>query len=131
MKNANDVNIFEVANRIKMRFPFKGMISVEDLWDLSVENLDSVFKVLNSQLKQVKEESLLQVRTKQDAEIDMKIEIVKYIVKVKQEEEIMRLKSREQKEKKQKIMEILASKQDKSLENMSEEELQKMLAELG
>ena len=127
-----NVNIFEVVNRSKFRFPFKGMAgaSVEDLWDISIENLDSVFKVLNSQLKQVNEESLLDVKTKQDEELDMKIEIVKYIVKVKQEENNLRLKAKEQKEKKQKIMEILATKQESNLQNMSEAELTKMLAEL-
>ena len=41
-------NMFEIAARNKFRFPFKGMISTEDLWDLSVENLDNVFKTLNS-----------------------------------------------------------------------------------
>lgn len=122
--------MFEVAVRTKIRFPFKGLVSVEDLWDLSVENLDSIFKTLNSQLKQTKEESLLNTRTKQDEEIDMKIEIIKYIVKVKQEEENTRLKAKEQKEKKQKIMEILASKQDEALQNKSVEELTAMLNEL-
>jgi len=130
MANVNELNIFEVAVRSKFRFSFKGMISVEDLWDLSVRDLDSVFKTLNSQLKQVNEESLLNVKTKQDEELDTKIEIVKYIVKVKQEEESLRLKAKEQKEKKQKIMEILASKQESNLQNMSEEELTKMLNEL-
>ena len=129
MTSAN-VNIFEVAIREKFRFPFKGMISVEDLWDCSVSNLDSIFKTLNSQLKQVKEESLLDTKTQQDKELDMKIEIIKYIVKVKQEEENLRLKSKEQREKKQKIMEILSVKQDTALQNMSEDELKKMLNEL-
>ena len=40
-------NIFEAATRYKYRFPFKGMISVEDLWDLKLQDLDSVFKLLN------------------------------------------------------------------------------------
>lgn len=127
----NEKNMFEVAVRTKMRFPFKGLISVEDLWDLSVRDLDSIFKTLNSQLKQVKEESLLEVKTKEDQELDMKIEIVKYIVRVKQEEELSRIQAKEQKEKKQKIMEILATKQDESLQNMSVEELQAMLNQLG
>ena len=129
MTNVN-TNIFEVATRNGFRFNFKGMISVEDLWALNVRDLDSVFKILNSQLKQVNEESLLDVKTKQDQELDTKIEIVKYIVKVKQEEENMKLKAKEQKEKKQKIMEILATKQESNLQNMSEDELKKMLSEL-
>jgi hypothetical protein len=123
--------MFEVAVRAKMRFPFKGLVSVEDLWDLSVTNLDSVFKVLNSQLKQVKEESLLNVRTEQDKELDTKIEIVKYVVGVKLEEENLRLKAKEKREQKQKIMEILSDKQDADLKNKSVDELRSMLDELS
>lgn len=122
--------MFEVAVRTKMRFPFRGIISVEDVWDLNVKDLDSIFKTLNSQLKQVKEESLLETRTKEDQELDMKIEIIKYIVKVKLEEENIRLKAKEQKEKKQKIMEILSTKQDQDLQNKTVEELTNMLNEL-
>lgn len=123
--------MFEVASRSKMRFPFRGLISVEDLWDLSVQNLDLIFKTLNSELKQVQEESLLNVKTKEDKELDIKIEIVKHIVKVKLEEENNRLKAKEQKEQKQKILEILSAKQDESLQNKSVEELQAMLEELN
>lgn len=122
--------MFETAVRTKMRFPFKGLISVEDLWDLSVKDLDLIFKTLNSQLKQVKEESLLEIKTEQDKELDTKIEIIKYVVQVKQEEENKRLKAKEQKEKKQKIMEILANKQDQDLQNKSVEELKTMLNDL-
>lgn len=129
IKMSNE-KMFEMAIRNKMRFPFKGLISVEDLWDLSVTNLDLIFKTLNSQLKQVKEESLLNVKTQQDQELDMKIEIIKYIVSVRLEEENLRLKAKEQKEKKQKIMEIMANKQDADLQNKSLEDLQKMLSEL-
>lgn len=123
MTSANNVNIFEVATRNAYRFQFKGMISVEDLWNLSPKDLDSIYKTLNSQLKQMNEESLLQVKTKQDQELDTKIEIVKYIFQVKQEEENMRLKAKELKEQEQKIMGILATKRDANLQNMSEEEL--------
>jgi hypothetical protein len=114
-----------------MRFPFKGLISVEDLWDLSLQNLDSIFKTLNSELKQTKEESLLNTKTKQDEELDVKIEIVKYIVKVKLEEQELRQKAKEQKEQKQKILEILATKQDQDLQNKSIDELKEMLNQLG
>ena len=48
--------LFETATRNKMRFPFRGMISVEDLWDLKLQDLDSVFKLLNKEKKQSDEE---------------------------------------------------------------------------
>jgi hypothetical protein len=122
--------MFEVAIRNKFRFSFRGLISVEDLWDLSVQNLDLIFKTLNSQVKKAKEESLLDTKTKEDETLDIMIEIVKYIVRVKLEEENLRLKAKEQKEKKQKIMEILANKEDQDLLNKTKEELQAMLNEL-
>jgi hypothetical protein len=122
--------MFECAVRNKFRFSFKGLISVEDLWDLSPVSLDSIFKTLNSQLKQTKEESLLNTKTQQDKELDIKIEIIKYIVKVKLEEDNLRLKAKERKEQKQKILEIMAEKQDESLKGKSIEELTKMLDEL-
>jgi len=52
----NEKNVFEVAVTEKFRFPFRGQITVEDLFDLNVKDLDAVFKTLNSQLKQVQEE---------------------------------------------------------------------------
>ena len=122
--------MFEVAVRNKLRFPFKGVVSVEDLFDLSVQNLDSIFKTLNAELKQVKEESLLNTKSEQDREVETKIEIVKYIVKIKLEEESLRLKARERKEQKQKILEIMAAKKDASLQDKSVEELENMLNEL-
>lgn len=122
--------MFETAVRSKFRFPFRGLISVEDLWDLSVESLDLIFKQLNSQIKQVKEESLLGSKTQEDKELEMKIDIIKYIVSTKLEESELKAKAREVKAQKQKIMEILSAKQDEALENKSVEELTKMLNEL-
>lgn len=127
----SNVNMFEVATRSKMRFPYKGQISVEDMWDLSLSALDSVFKTLNSQMKQVKEESLLSSKSKADETLELQIEIVKYIVSVKLAEKEAREKAAEKSVQRQRIMEIMAKKQDESLENASMEDLQKMLAELG
>lgn len=33
------MNLFEIASREKYRFPYKGLISVEDLWDLTLPGL--------------------------------------------------------------------------------------------
>lgn len=127
----SDKNIFEVAVRNKYRFPFRGQVSVEDLWDLSVNDLDSVFKVINSQVKQAKEESLLDTKTKEDEVLDMQIEIVKYIVKAKQDEDNVRLQAKAKREQKQKLMSILSEKQETELRGKSADEIQKMLDELA
>lgn len=68
--------MFEVAVRNKFRFPFKGVISVEDLWDLSVQQLDGIFKTLKSQEQKAQEESLLDTRTPEDEALKTKIDIL-------------------------------------------------------
>ena len=121
------INLFEMATRKKFRFPFKGMISVEDLWDLSVQNLDTVFKALNAEAKQVKEESLLATKSTEDTILDAKIEIVKHIVKVKLEEANQRQEAAEKREQKRRLQELIATKQDEALQGKSIEELQAMM----
>lgn len=122
--------MFEYAVRNKLRFPFKGMISVEDLYDLSLTNLDVVFKTLNKQVKQSNEESLLASKTKEDEILDVQIEIVKHIFNVKREEHVAKLREKENKEKKQRLLEIKHQKEDEALHNMSVEELDRLIKEL-
>lgn len=126
-----EVNLFEVATRENYLFPFKGMINVIDLWNLSLTNLDSVFKTLNAEVKKSEEESLLNAKTKEDEELTNKIEIIKYIVNKKLAEKEARENEKKNKEKKQRILEIKAKRQDEALENMSDEDLDKLLADLN
>lgn len=123
--------MFIKASREKMRFPYKGLATVEDLWDLPVTELDKIYKSLNAKAKQEQEESLLEVKTSEYEELTVQIEIIKYIVSVKLEEKKAAEMAKERKEQKQKIMSILASKQDEALQGKSIEELEKMLDELG
>lgn len=125
-----ELNIFEYAVRHKMRFNFKGLITVEDLWDLSLANLDSIYKSLNKQKRESNEESLLEVKSVQDIELEVAIEIIKHIVSVKLAEKAAREQAVENKKQKQKILEIMAKRQDSALENLSDEDLAKKLAEL-
>lgn len=124
------INLFEMATRKKFRFPFKGMISVEDLWELSVQNLDTVFKALNAEAKQAKEESLLATKSAEETILDAKIEIVKHIVKTKLDEAAERQKAAEKREQKHRLQELIANKQDEALQGKSIEELQAMLSAL-
>lgn len=123
--------MFEIAVRNKFRFPFRGAISTEDLWDLSVQQLDEIFKTLKSQEKKAQEESLLNVRTPEDTVLETKIEIIRYIVGVKLEEANQAQRAKETRDKREKILAVLAEKQDADLRNKSPEELQAMLDQLG
>lgn len=123
--------MFEVAVRNKFRFPFKGSISVEDLWDLSVWQLDGIFKMLKSQEQKAQEESLLDTRTPEDEALKTKIDIIRYIVGVKLDEAKQAERAKENHDQKQKILGILAEKQDADLRSKTPEELQAMLNQLG
>ena len=125
-----EINIFEYAVRNKVRFPFKGLISVEDLWDLPLTSLDSIYKTLNKQVKLSEEESLLNVKTDVDVELEVQIAIVKHIVSVKLEEQKAREKAAEKKAQKQKIASIIAAKEDEALQNSSIDDLKKMLSKI-
>lgn len=122
--------LFIMATRQKFRFPYKGVATVEDLWDLNVRELDTIFKALNSQKKQNDEESLLSTKSKEDTIFEAKIEIVKYIVATKLAEAERKQFLAEQREKKNRIAEILADKQDEELRGKSVDELKKMLGEM-
>ena len=73
-------NIFKEATKKKYRWNFRGLCTVEDLWDLNVENLDDIYKSLKKQQKDNSGESLLTTVSKEDKIIEEKIEIVKAIV---------------------------------------------------
>ena len=122
---------FEDASRLKFRFPFKGMITTEDLWDLSLEQLDTVYKALSKEAKASQEDSLLSDKRDVDTVLRAKISIVKYIFDYKKAEKEKRKQDAEKAEKKQRILEILAKKQDDNLMNSSEDELMRMLDDLG
>lgn len=125
-----NANIFELATREKYRFPYKGMISVEDLWDLDIPELDRVYKNLNKESKVSDEESLIEIKSV-NVTLNTKIEIVKYIFEVKRAEEEQRTNQLNNARQRQHILEILAKKQDESLQNLSEDELLKKLEELN
>lgn len=120
-------HLFELASREKYRFPFKGQVSVEDLWDLSPKDLDTIFKSLNAQVKKESEESLLSPKEAVDVVLNAKIEIVKHIVAVKLSEAEKARQAKKRREEKQRIAELIADKQDEALREKSLAELQAML----
>ena len=122
--------LFENATRGKYRFSFKGSITVEDLWDLFPQNLDTIYKALIKELKQEQEESLLSEKTKADTVLDEKISIIRYIVSVKLKEAEDKKNEKALKDQKQKILSIIADKEDSELKGKSIDELKNMLTGL-
>jgi hypothetical protein len=123
--------MFEFALKNKVRFPYKGMISVEDLYDLSARELDSVFKTLNAQVKKSQEESLLATKTKEDETLSIQIEIVKHIFNTKLAEAEAAKQSKERKEKQQMLLGLIAEKENEELKSKSADELKAMLESLN
>ena len=123
-------NLFEIAARRKYRFPYRGQVSAEDLWDISVTGLDGIFKTLNSAVKAKSEESLLD-KSSEDEDLENKIDIIRYIVSVKLTEKKERESAAAKKELKQKLLEIKARREDAALESLTPEELERELAKLN
>lgn len=136
MNNATINNMFEMASQFKFRYPWKGTITTEDLWDLNQGQLDVVYQALSKELKTCQEgDSLLSTKPanlfNKEQDLTCKIEIVKYIFNCKQQAAEFHRMEAERAAKKQHILEVLAEKQENALQNMSEEDLKKMLDDLG
>ena len=127
--------LFEMASQFKFRYPFNGMINTEDLWDLSLTQLDCVYRNLRQDLKAVSTDSLASTMAADEAvkaqDIENKIEIVKYIFNSKQSAAELERMAAVNAMQRKRIMDVLAKKQDSALENMTEEELTEMLNSLG
>jgi hypothetical protein len=124
--------MFEKASRMKLRFNTqRGVLSVEDLWDLPLIQLDNIAIALNKKLQESKTESFIKTRTKDITELELKFNIAKHIIDVKLQEQEDRLLESEKKAKRQKILDLMAKKQDAELEGKSLEELAKELEALN
>lgn len=123
--------MFEKASRMKLRYQTnRGVISVEDLWDLSLESLNAIAISLNKKLKESQTESFIKTKTKDTTELELKFNIVKHIIDVELSEAEARKNAAEKRAKKQKLMGLIAKKQDAELEGKSVDELMKELAAL-
>jgi hypothetical protein len=122
--------MFEKATRMKLRFACKGLCTVEDLWDMSLLQLDEIYKRLNRDLRIRQEDSLLDVNTSEGTALQLKINIVKHIVQTKLQEAEARENALLKAEKKRKILAIIARKQDAAFAELSTEELTKMVNDL-
>ena len=135
-KKTNKIDIFKYAAKNTLRFPFKGSITVEDLFKLRMEDLDIVYKTLNVLYKQETDDSDSLMNDKREESstaerLRISIDIVKEIFEDKRTEAEAILKKREKEIKMQKILEAIDRKENDALSDKSIDELKAELDSLS
>lgn len=131
-------NIFAEATRKKVRFATNvGNISVEDLWDLPLTttkrdgvDLDTVSQIVLDEQEGSKRKSLVNPPSEKNSLLDLKVEILTFVIDVKTKEKETKELETANKEKLEKLKAIREKKQDASLEGLSLEEIDKEIASL-
>jgi|HubBroStandDraft_2_1064218.scaffolds.fasta_scaffold286335_2 hypothetical protein len=135
--STNIYELFEYATRNKLRFASaRGELSLEQLWDVPLRSrdgfdLNAVAKAANSAWKTLSEESFVETeKTPEHVRRETALEVVKYVIDVKLADEAVAKKRADNKIEKEKLLAILAEKQDGKLSALSEAELKKRIKAL-
>ncbi len=105
----------------------KGLLSAEQLWDLSQPDLDALAVSLDEAYKNSKGKSFLEKKTAKDKDIKEALDIVLDVLYTKQGEIDAAKESAETKRHNDKILNLIATKREEALANKSEKELMDML----
>lgn len=136
--NQEQANLFVAASREKWRFDSpKGLFNVEDLWDLPLSSrdgrdLDNVAKALHQEIQALGESSFVnpnQNATKRKG-LEEKLELVKLVIGIRQAEDKAKRDKAAIEAEIKRTEQLLASKKDEALGNLSVEELEARLAAL-
>jgi len=134
------MDLFEKASRLKLRFAsLAGPLSVEQLWDLPITtkakngaDLAGIARNLNHQLKASSDDDLpfLSSTKKADSDTQLAFDIVRHIVETKQAEAAKAAETAANRDKKQQILALIATKENEELGSKGLDELRKLAAEL-
>ncbi|HIC4115718.1 TPA: hypothetical protein ACW4JH_000141 [Salmonella enterica] len=122
--------MFDKATRMKLRFESnKGLLSVEQVWDLSLTALNEMAKGLSRQVKaaETDEEDFIGTKSNVDSELQLRFDVVKHIIGVKLKERDDSRDAAERKANNQIILELIQRKKQQELESKSVEELEALL----
>lgn len=127
-------NLFEVATRKKLRFASpKGLLTTEDLWDLPMTgntSLDTVSKLANRDVKVSAEESFVVDATPVNDIAVLKLDVLKHIIAVRKAEQAARMAAQEKADRRRKLLDLLAEKDNEKDAAMTREEILKELESL-
>lgn len=122
------MDIFKYAAKNKLRFNYKGLCTIEDLYDIPLSDLDGMYGALKRRQKNFGVDSLLNKKSSEEKEVGIKIEIIETIVRDRLADQAKATKAQQTREKNRRIAEIIADKEDAALHDMSLDDLKAMLA---
>jgi hypothetical protein len=129
--------IFLAATRRKLRFPsVKGDLSVEQLWDIPLTSkngfsVNDIAVSINREFKSLEEESFVDTSSNpRRDELALSLEILREVIRVRQEEAKERASAAARDSLRQQIKEAIAAKRQEALTSGSVEELEARLREL-
>lgn len=119
---------YKLASQQKLRFQTnRGSLSMEQLWDLPLEELDLLAVGLEAQYKRSPKKSFLDKTSEKDKTSKLRFDVALDILNTKVEENQAALELLETKEHNEKIIRLIAEKQDESLKGKSIKQLEGML----
>lgn len=122
--------MYKQASQLKLRFQTpKGQLTVEQLWDLSMTDLSTTIKAMKKVLKKSDDDDLgfLEEDSKVDKVMELAFNILKDVYITKKEAAKAIREAAEIKAHNQKILTLIADKEEESLKGKSIEELKNML----
>jgi hypothetical protein len=122
------MEMYKQAVKEKLRVQTtKGLLSVEQLWDLSTTDLDALAVSLDEEYKSSGKKSFLIAKSVKDKTAKLKFDVVLDILTTKVEEQQALSDAKDIKEHNQKILQLIADKQDESLKGKTVKQLEAML----
>jgi hypothetical protein len=131
IRRYNMTNIWVECLKNKFRFEFKGLISTEDLFDLTLADLDAIYKSLKKEESDLQGDSLLgNDENPKVREVEVKIEVVKAVFDMKKAEIARAERALANKAQKDKILAIIEDKENQELSEKSIDELREIYLNL-
>lgn len=119
---------YKLASQQRLRFQTnKGLLSTEQLWDLSLEDLDALAVSLETEHKQSGKKSFLIKTSEKDKTAKLRFDIALDVLNTKVEEMNALAVAKEVREHNKKILNLISEKQDESLKGKSIKQLEGML----
>jgi hypothetical protein len=119
---------YKNASKQKLRFQTnKGLLSTEQLWDLSLNDLDALAVSLEEEHKQSGKKTFLATKSAKDKTAKLRFDVVLDVLNTKSEEAQAAASAKEIKEHNNKILTLIAEKKDESLKGKTVKQLEALL----